>query len=109
MDTIQLANLQLDDEFTAWEKTQRDVAKITKSVEKEISRMSENMAADDQFNHGVITQLYLIEIMIHNMKQEIYFNLSGKYRDEIVNEMKRLSSLIRDTNEKWEDYRKTFF
>ncbi len=52
--------------------------------------------------------MYMLEIMIDNMKEEYYFHLGGIYSSSIIDGMEQLRLAIVDVNKKWEDFRKSF-
>jgi len=98
----------LDEEYIEYVQAKRESEKIIKEAYKKIQNLSQEMKEVDEKNQIVTVQMYLIEIMLENLKQECNVYLGGKYRDAVNDEISDLKRSISRVNDKWEDYRKSF-
>lgn len=86
----------------------QEVRSILGQVRDEIKRLSSDFKKEDEVNHVTITQMYLIEIMIGKMMEEMQYYLRGEYSEAVLQQIKKLRQHFVDVNDEWENFRKTF-
>lgn len=97
-----------DDKFREYMAAQGKINSMIQAAHKEVKELSSESKEKDLFNQEVNTQMYLIEIMIENIGREIHAGLDGKYRDAVLDQMLLARKHIKEANNRWEDFRKSF-
>jgi len=100
--------LGMDDRMQAYMRSGAILAKSTEVSEDMMTEFFKEKKKEDKYNQEVVAQMYMLEIMIDNMKEEYYFHLGGIYSSSIIDGMEQLRLAIVDVNKKWEDFRKSF-
>ncbi|WP_078578901.1 hypothetical protein [Salipaludibacillus agaradhaerens] len=85
-----------------------EVNGFLKTAKNEIEALSEREKNQDERNQEIVTQMYLLEVMIQSMYLEIDTSMRGKYRDEVLLEMFWIVMDMYHLNKEWENFRKTF-
>lgn len=84
------------------------INRIIDKAQQNIKSLIKRKESEDEFNQEVVTQMYLIEMMIESKKEECYFYLGGKYSEAVNDEFHRLKKQIEQVNDHWKKYRKRF-
>ena len=98
----------IDENYLEYVRVKQESQHIVQQAYKNIEHLSKGMKKQDEKNQTVLTQMYLIEMMIENLKEECHFHLGGKYSEAVNDELKKLKQSISRVNDKWEDFRKSF-
>ncbi|WP_054950742.1 hypothetical protein [Numidum massiliense] len=98
----------LDPDFQQYMKVHRPIGEILGKEREEIQTLSSDAKAEDETNQKTVLQMYLIEIMLWNMGEEVRFFLGGDYSEAVGNQMLQLRRDVFEANSMWESFRKTF-
>ncbi|MCU9612788.1 hypothetical protein OEV98_04400 [Caldibacillus lycopersici] len=98
----------MDDSYQEFVKVLAQTNTVIRDYENRIKDFSRNIEAKDKFNQEVQVQMYHIQVMIQTIAGECLFHLGGSFRNAVLEELERLIGFIREVNNQWEDFRKSF-
>jgi hypothetical protein len=102
------SNLFLGDDWRSYHSSLSQVNAILKSAKQQIESVSTEMENEDKFTQEVTAQMYLMEVMLLSMENELNAHLEGNYKEAVTKEITNNRQLTFNFNKRWESFRKTF-